>query len=44
MTALHLAAREGHYEAVKLLAANGADVNCLDWNGVRPLHLAAKVS
>ncbi|PAA79653.1 hypothetical protein BOX15_Mlig010693g2, partial [Macrostomum lignano] len=41
-TALMRASQAGHYEAVKLLVANGADVNYRDWNGVTALHLAAK--
>ena len=40
MTALLLAARDGHLEAAKLLAEVGADVNLADPNGMTPLLMA----
>jgi len=39
-TALHEAARAGHVEIVKLLVANGANVNAKDISGLTPLKLA----
>lgn len=41
-TPLHLAAKTGQYEALKLLINNGAKVNSVNANGVTPLHLAAQ--
>jgi ankyrin repeat protein len=40
MTALLLASRDGHLDAVKLLIEVGADVNLADPNGVTPLLMA----
>jgi ankyrin repeat protein len=39
-TALHEATRAGHLEIVKLLVANGANVNATDFSGLTPLKLA----
>ncbi len=39
---LHLAAREGHAEVVRLLLRAGADVNLLTEDGMAPLHLCHK--
>ena len=39
-TPLHLAARDGNDQIVKLLIAKGADVNAQNERGVTPLHLA----
>lgn len=39
-TALHLAAREGHGQVVRLLLKNGADANVKNRNGETPLTLA----
>ena len=38
LTALHLAVRHKHLKCVKLLLANGADVNKMDNFGFRPIH------
>jgi len=40
-TALHIAAYEGHFQAVNLLLALGADPNARDKNEWTPLHSAA---
>lgn len=40
MTALLLASRDGHLDAVKLLVEVGADVNAVDPNGITPLLMA----
>ena len=43
-TPLHIAAQKGQTEAVKLLVANGANINIKDdqrWGSNTPLHLAA---
>ena len=40
-TALHIASREGNYEIVEILIANGADVNLSDSEGWTPLMRAA---
>jgi len=40
-TALHLAAKNGQFEAVKLLLISGANPKALDARGCSPLHLAA---
>jgi len=37
---LHRASQKGHKEIVKLLIAEGADVNAKDKYGMTPLHLA----
>ncbi|XP_059473664.1 uncharacterized protein LOC132195582 [Neocloeon triangulifer] len=39
-TLLHLAAKEGHAEVIKLLLERGAQTNARDFQGVQPLHLA----
>ncbi|XP_022908937.2 transient receptor potential channel pyrexia-like [Onthophagus taurus] len=39
-TPLHIAVKKGHIEIVKLLVFKGADVNCIDSNGLTPLLLA----
>ncbi|KAF5345969.1 hypothetical protein D9756_010931 [Leucocoprinus leucothites] len=41
-TALHLAARNGHTEIVKVLAELKADLNLQDKYGETALHLATK--
>ena len=43
-TLLHVAARHGHTELAAALLARGADVNALDYGGMRrsPLHWACK--
>ena len=43
-TLLHVAARHGHAELARALLARGADVNALDYGGMRrsPLHWACK--
>ncbi|KAL8929977.1 MAG: hypothetical protein Q9208_001121 [Pyrenodesmia sp. 3 TL-2023] len=41
MTALHAAAKGGHYRAVEFLVQHDANVNALMINGFTPLHLAA---
>ncbi|KAL8837656.1 MAG: hypothetical protein Q9205_006706 [Flavoplaca limonia] len=41
MTALHAAAKGGHYRAVEFLVKHGANVNALMINRFTPLHLAA---
>ncbi|MEX0940883.1 MAG: ankyrin repeat domain-containing protein [Candidatus Babeliales bacterium] len=41
-TPLHWASFNGHTEVVKLLLANGADIDIKDNNGHTPLHLALK--
>tara|TARA_A100001037_G_scaffold277352_1_gene277335 strand:+ start:297 stop:692 length:396 start_codon:yes stop_codon:yes gene_type:complete len=41
-TPLHLATREGHLEAVKVLVTHGADVNRADRAGDTPLKLAGE--
>ena len=41
MTALHAAAKGGHYRAVEFLVQHGANVNALMINRFTPLHLAA---
>jgi cytohesin len=40
VTALHVAAKYGHIEIVKLLLKQGAKVNALDWHDTTPLHEA----
>ena len=42
-TALHLAAWNGHYQAVLTLAERGAKINARDENGATPLHRAAQM-
>ena len=39
-TALHVAAREGHEDVVKLLVSSGAEVNLQDEDDYSPLHYA----
>lgn len=39
-TALHEATRGGHFEVVKFLVANGADVNAVNFSKLTPLRLA----
>jgi ankyrin len=41
LTAIHLAAKEGHVEMAKELITVGADVNGKTKKGNTPLHLAA---
>ncbi|KAM0795458.1 ankyrin repeat-containing domain protein [Usnea florida] len=41
MTALHAAAKDGHYRAVEFLVQRGANVNALMVNKFTPLHRAA---
>jgi ankyrin repeat protein len=41
-TALHEATRAGHFEIVKLLVANGANVNATDFSKLTPLKLAKR--
>ncbi|XP_032218245.2 uncharacterized protein LOC116601501 [Nematostella vectensis] len=40
-TALHLAARHGLINIVRLLAENGADTSAVDVHGSQPIHVAA---
>lgn len=42
LTALGYAVTSGHFECVKVLVINGADVSCVDNNGDMPLMLAAR--
>lgn len=39
-TAMHIASSKGHYECVKLLTENGAEVDIQDRNGMTALHLS----
>ena len=41
-TALHIAARDGHVDVVKVLLQNGADVNALTGNKSTALHEAVE--
>lgn len=41
-TALHIAALEGHVEAIQFLVSVGADVDATDREGWTPLHFAAE--
>ncbi|EDO45485.1 predicted protein, partial [Nematostella vectensis] len=41
-TPLHIAVVYGHWEIVKLLLDEGADVEAQTKNGYQPLHLAAQ--
>jgi ankyrin repeat protein len=41
-TALHMAASNGHAKAIKVLAANEANINELDEDGFQAIHQAAK--
>lgn len=41
-TSLHIAARLGNVEAVKLLLSNGANVNAATKDDYTSLHIAAK--
>lgn len=41
-TALHCAVRSGNGNAVQILLAAGADINCTDVQGQTPLHTAVK--
>jgi len=40
-TALHLAAKRGHCDIIKLLLDKGANVECIDYFGRFPIHVAA---
>jgi ankyrin repeat protein len=42
-TALHLAVRQGHREAVATLIAHGANTNLVDGEGKTALHVAAEL-
>jgi len=42
-TPLHMAAHQGHMDAVRLLIDKGADVNAEDDEGATPLHYAASL-
>ena len=44
LTPLHLAARHGHAEVVKVLLENEANVTARDKNGLTPLHTASEYS
>ena len=44
LTPLHLAARHGHAEVVKVLLENEANVKARDKNGLTPLHTASEYS
>jgi len=42
VTALHLAAHQGHLRVVEYLESQGAHIYSLDYGGYTPLHLASK--
>ncbi len=39
---MHAAVSRGHIEVVKILLANGADINAKDKNGITALNLASE--
>ncbi len=41
-TPLHLASKNGHLDAMKVLLENGGDANARSYSGHTPLHLAAR--